>query len=57
MNELLLSNFNNNEDFSELLLNYQEYFNFVKNENNSISLYLNTLQLKDYLLKGKNKKY
>lgn len=57
MNELLLSNFNNNEDFSELLLNYQEYFHFVKNENNSISLYLNTSQLKEYLVQGKDIKY
>ena len=57
MNELLLSNFTNNEELSELLLNYQEYFNFVKNENNSISLYLNTSQLKEYLIQGKDIKY
>jgi hypothetical protein len=57
MNELLLSNFNNNENLSELLLNYQEYFNFVKNENNSVSLYLNTFKLKEYLVQGKDIKY
>ncbi len=57
MNELLLSNFNNNENLSELLLNYQEYFNFVKNGNNSVSLYLNTSKLKEYLIQGKDIKY
>ena len=43
---LLLSNFSddNSKELSELLINYQEYFNFEKN-NNDTSLYLDIKNL------------
>lgn len=55
---LLLSNFSdeNSKELSELLLNYQEYFTFEKN-NNETSLYLDIKNLKKYLIEGKEIKY
>ena len=55
---LLLSNFSddNSKELSELLINYQEYFNFEKN-NNDTSLYLDIKNLKKYLIEGKEIKY
>lgn len=55
---LLLSNFNNddNKDLDELLINYQEYFNFKK-INDETYLYLDINHLKNYLNDGKKIKY
>ena len=54
---LLLSNFNsNNEDLSELLISYQEYFTFSKKDNNTC-LYLDINNLRQYLIEGKEIKY
>lgn len=55
---LLLSNFNdkNSTDLDELLINYQEYFNFKKN-NDETYLYLDIENLKNYLSEGKKIKY
>lgn len=55
---LLLSNFSddNSKELSELLINYQEYFTFEKN-NNETSLYLDIKNLKKYLIEGKEIKY
>ena len=55
---LLLSNFNNDNenDLHNLLINYQEYFEFKTNENNT-NLYLNIDKLKNYIKEGKNIKY
>ena len=55
---LLLSNFSddNSKELSELLINYQEYFTFKKN-NNETSLYLDIKNLKKYLIEGKEIKY
>jgi hypothetical protein len=55
---LLLSNFNNSNenDLNNLLVNYQEYFEFKTNENNT-NLYLNIDKLKNYIKEGKNIKY
>lgn len=55
---LLLSNFTdeNSKDLDELLVNYQEYFNFKK-INNDTFLYLNIDHLKKYIQEDKKIKY
>jgi len=55
---LLLSNFSdeNNKDLDELLINYQEYFNFKK-INDETYLYLNIDELRKYINAGKEIKY
>ena len=54
---LLLSNFNNNnKDLNELLISYQEYFIFSKEDNNTC-LYLDINNLRQYLIEGKEIKY
>ena len=51
---LLLSNFSNSNDnnLNNLLINYQEYFEFKNDEKNTY-LYLNIEKLKIILKKGK----
>ena len=55
---LLLSNFSNSNDnnLNNLLINYQEYFEFKNDEKNTY-LYLNIEKLKNYIKEGKNIKY
>ena len=55
---LLLSNFNNenSEDLDKLIISYQEYFIFQRNDYDT-NLYLNIENLKQYLLQGKEIKY
>lgn len=55
---LLLSNFSdeNSKDLDEILISYQEYFNFKKIKDDTY-LYLDINNLKDYINEGKDIKY
>ena len=57
MNVLLSKFSNNSEDLNTLLVNYQDYFKFEKNQDDSISLYLDIQHLKEYLTRGEDIKY